>query len=309
VAGIVSLSALTAGIGLGRILIDMGRLLTSEAADLLRAVAQDAQASTAQKISVLLEQIRGSRYLLFLDNLETLQDPTTGALIEPELQTFFETVVAQSDALCLLVTSREPLGLPRSLKTWERAIPLDEGLLLEEAASLLRAFDPTGAAGLRDAPAAQLCQIAERTHGFPRALEAVAGLLLESPLLRPEDLVDEPTVWVREVTPAIVQQAIARLDSQAARVLRALALFGSPVSRAALEFLLSPFLAPADLSPLLSRLVRAFFVRFDKVAREFALHPIDQEYCYSQIPVDDATFGRRQLHQRAAQFFRHQCKP
>jgi tetratricopeptide (TPR) repeat protein len=137
----------------------------------------------------------------------------------------------------------------------------------------------------------------------------VAGLLLESPLLGPDDLVDESTLWAQDVTPVIVQQAIARLEPRAARVLQALALFGTPVSRAALEFLLSPTIEPTSLAPILNRLVRAFFIRFDKGTRQFTLHPIDQEYCYGQIPDDDAQFGRRQLHQRAAQFFRHQRLP
>ncbi len=309
VAGIVALSALTGGIRLDRILIDLGRLLPRQSAELLSAVARDPQASTAQKINVLLEQIRGSRYLLFLDNLETLQDPASGALMDPELQTFLETVVAQSEALCLLVTSREPLALPRTVKTWERAIPLTEGLPPAEAGRLLRAFDPTGAAGLRDAPEALLGRLAERTHGFPRALEAVAGLLLETPLLRPEELADDPALWAQEVTPAIVQQAIARLDPPAARALQALALFGSPVSRAGLEFLLLPFIPPVELASLLNRLVRAFLVRLDPMTRDLTLHPLDQEYCYSQIPDGDASFSRRPLHQRAAQFFHHQRRP
>ena len=146
-------------------------------------------------------------------------------------------------------------------------------------------------------------------HGFPRALEAVAGLLLEAPLLRPEELADDPALWAQEVTPAIVQQAINRLDPQAARLLPRPGYAGRPASRAALEFLLSPFVVPADLTPRLNRLVRAFFVRLDPVTRELALHPIDQDYCYGQIPDDEAAFGRRRLHQRAAQWYQHQRRP
>ena len=309
VAGIVALSALTTGIRLDRILRDLSRLLGQEAAGLLRAVAQDGQVSTLQKVNILLEQIRGSRVLLFLDNLETLQNPIGGELLDPELQTFVEAVVTQSDALCLIVTSREPLGLPRAVRTWERSIPLLDGLPVDEACRLLRAFDPSGAAGLRDAPDAQLRQIAERTHGHPRALEAVAGLLLEQPLLKPADLAGEDSLWAAEVTPVIVQLAIARLDPPAVRVLQGLALFGSPVTRSGLAFLLSPFLDPASLKALLNRLVRAFFARYDSATRLFALHPLDQEYCYSEIPGDDAPFSRRSLHQRAAQYYHHQRKP
>jgi len=308
VRGIVALSAVAAGFGLDRILIDLGRLLPREGSDLLKAVAQDAQTSAAQKISVLLEQMRGSHYVLFLDNLESVQDPS-GKLVDSELQTFIEMVVAQSTALSLLITSRERLDLPRTIKTREHPIPLAEGLPLEDACRLLRAFDPTGAAGLRDAPAAELRPLAERTHGFPRALEALAGLLLERPLLRPGDLLNDPDLWAQEVTPAIVQQTILRLDLSATRVLQALALLGSPASRAALEFLLSPFIPPADLTPLLNRLVRAFFVRLDPVTREFALHPIDKAYCYSQIPTEGAGFACQPLHLRAAHYFHHQRQP
>ncbi len=309
VNGIVALSALTAGIRLDRILIDVGRLLDAQAESLLAAVARDAQIPTAQKVNVLLEQVRGGRYLLFLDNLETLQDPATGELTDSELRTFFEMALAQSSALCLFITSREPLALPRLLKTWEHLIPLEEGLPIDEACALLQAFDPSGAAGLRDAPESQLRRLAEQTHGFPRALEAVAGLLLETPLLRPDDLLNDAALWTTEVTPTIVQQAIARLGPEAVRVMEALALFGSPVPLSALEFLLAPYVDTSDLRLVLNRLVRAFFVRFDKPIQHFALHPIDQAYCYNRIPEGDGPYTRQPLHLRAVQFFRHQRKP
>lgn len=307
--GVVSLSALKDDIRLDRILADFGRLLGGPAGGLLDAAARDGQLTASQKTSVLLEQLRGGRYVVLLDNLETLQDATTGELTDPGVQTFIEMAVAQSSALCVLITSREPLALSRPLKTWERLLLLADGLAVDEAVALLRACDPAGAAGLRDAPAETLQRLAAAVHGFPRALEAAAGFLLENPLLDATDLLRDQMLVADEITSAIVQQAIARLDPAALRVLEVLAVLERPASQAAIEYCSAPYVATAHLPPLLNRLVRSFFIRFDKTTREFSLHPIDQAYCYHRLADRDGDDARIKLHQRAADFFAHQRLP
>ena len=255
-----------------------------------------------------MEQIRGGRYILLLDNLETLQDAATGELTDMSLQTFIEMSVAQSSALCVLITSREPLTLPRPLTTREHRLLLADGLAIDEAVALLRACDPTGTAGLRDAPIETLQHLAAAVHGFPRALEALAGFLLENPVLDATDLLRDQTLLADEITPTIVQQAIVRLDPIALCVLEALAVLERPASQAAIEYCSAPYVTSANLLPLLNRLVRSFFVRFDKATRTFSLHPIDQAYCYRQLS-DRHGDERVMLHRRAADFFAHQRQP
>jgi tetratricopeptide (TPR) repeat protein/tRNA A-37 threonylcarbamoyl transferase component Bud32 len=308
VDGIVALTAASGTVRLDRILTDFGRVLGGDERAMLEGLARDGDVTPAQKTGVLLEKLRGGRYILLLDNLETLQDEATGELTDPDLKAFIETTLEQGGDLHLLITSREPLAMPRALKTWERLIPLDEGLGEEDAVLLLRAFDPDGTAGLRDAPDDQLLEIARKTGSYPRALEAVAGMLLEDPLLSLDDLLRETDLLSEEITQVLVQQAIARLSPDAVRVMQALALFGRPVNQTALEFLLAPYMEVAGLRNILARLVRTYFAAFNKANGQFALHPLDRVHCYETIPAEGA-FNRKLLHLRAADYYRHQRKP
>lgn len=313
--GIVSLSAIGLGITLDRILMDVGRLLSERDQAVLATVARSPATPAAQKTALLLEKIAGRKIVLLLDNLETLQRPPGYELTDPELQQFIEMAVAQSSALTIVITSRAPLALPRTLKTWEHVISLGHGLPSADAVTLLRNFDPSGVSGLRDAPAAELVEIARRLGGFPRALEAVAGILLEDPLLDLGLLQRSFDDLQGEISAAVVEQALAQLDDQALQVLQGLAIFGQPVRYAALEFLLMPYLPDATLRAILARLMRACFVQLNRAAQQLGLHPLDQAYCYTRIPPGHATAGaapaftRAALHRRAAQFFATQRLP
>ncbi|MHB8627386.1 MAG: serine/threonine-protein kinase [Aggregatilineales bacterium] len=323
--GIVYLSAISTGLNPDRILADFGRLLGGSPQETINELRSDGQMPMAQKVSALLDSLTNGHYILLLDNLETLQNPDNGDLTDPELKAFIEAVLTQGGPLTLLVTSREPLTLPRELKLHERMIPLEEGLQTEDAIALLRASDPDGVAGLRDAPDAKLSRIVERTRGFPRALEAIVGLLLEDSLLDLDGLLadarDGPAPGGERPDPVslIVQQAINRLSPGALLVMEALAVFGVPAKQAALEFLLAPYIDTSSVRATLNRLVRSYFVHFNRALGTFALHPIDRAYCYEHIPTgtpDDKPvaqaiprYTRHALNWRAADFYRQARKP
>jgi DNA-binding CsgD family transcriptional regulator/tetratricopeptide (TPR) repeat protein len=310
-SGAVCLTSTGTGITLNRLFADIGRLLPDKDQAQLEAVSRNSEIPLAQKIGILLERISNRHIVLLLDNLETIQNAHTGELSEPGLQQFVEMCVTQSSALTLLITSREPLYLPRQLKTWEQLISLEDGLSLDDSIALLRRFDPSGAAGLRDATTDELSEVAGKLGGFPRALEAVAGILLEDPLLRLADVKQKINQLEGEISAAVVQQALAHLDGEAMGVLEALAIFDQPIHYETLAHLLSPFLDESSLRSLLGRLIRACFVKTNRSNQQFALHPIDQAYCYSQIPAgspneDEAgaiLFTRIVLHSRAARYF------
>ena len=316
-SGIVCLSAIGTGITLNRLFADVGRLLTDKDQVVIDAISRNTELALPQKIRIVLEKIADKHIVLLLDNLETVQNGDTGELIEPGMQQFIEMSVVQSSALTLLITSREPLLLLRSLKTWEHQISLDDGLPPEDAVALLRRFDPSGVTGLRDAPAEELHEVVGQLGGFPRALESVAGMLLEDPLLRLADVKQNLNLLEGEISAAVVQQALAHLSGEAMRVLDALAIFGQPVSYEALAYLLTPYLADSTLRARLVRLIRACFVKANRVTQQFALHPIDQTYCYYQIPTDSTNeaageplpFTRVALHRRAADYYREHCLP
>ena len=248
---------------------------------------------------------------MLLDNLETLQNPATGEISEPGLQRFLEMSVTQCSALTFLITSREPVVLAQQARTWEQRISLEEGLAREDAILLLRRFDSSGSAGLRDAPAEELGELANHLGGFPRALESIAGMLLEDPLLRLDDLKRRVYPLDGDISTEAVKQAMAHLNPDSLRVLAAVSVFGQPVRYEGLAFLLTPFLPEETLRALLNRLVRACFIQANRATQQYALHPIDQAYCYSQIPAGDAAspetdpppFTRATLHRRAARYY------
>jgi DNA-binding CsgD family transcriptional regulator/tetratricopeptide (TPR) repeat protein len=311
--GIVCLSAIGASLTLDRVIADVSRLLTDRSQSELDALSRNTELPPAQKIKLVLEKIADRRIVVLLDNLETIQNSATGELIETGLQQLIETSIAQSGALTFVLTSREPLALPRALKTWELLISLEDGLPPEDAVAFLRKFDPSGAAGLRDATPDELREVSEQVGGFPRALESVAGMLLEDPLVRLADVKHNVKLLHGEISAAVVQQALAHLNTEAMSVLEALAVFGEPVNYEALAYVLAPYLTDSMLHAWLVRLIHACFVKFNRATQEFALHPIDQAYCYDQIPagsVDDpAAFTRTVLHRRAAEYYHGQRLP
>src|SRR5262249_44195716 len=144
------------GISLDKVLTDFGKLLGGERKILLDYLARDGQTNAEQKINILLEKLSDGWYVLLLDNLETLQDSNTYALTDPDIHALLEAAIQQSGHLTVLLTSREPVSLSRTSKTWERQVLLDEGLKTEDAIALLRRFDADGVAGLRDASDEQL---------------------------------------------------------------------------------------------------------------------------------------------------------
>lgn len=312
--GIVCLSAVGTGISLNRLFADIGRLLPDKEQVFAEAIARNNELTPSQKTALLLEKIANKNIVVLMDNLETVQKTETGEFAEPGLRQFIEMSVTQSSALTLLITSREPLYLPRALKTREYTISLEDGLPLEDAVALLRQFDPSGLAGLRDAPYPELSEIAGKLGGFPRALESVVGMLLEDPLLRLKDIRHAILHLEGDISASVVEQALAHLSREAMRILEALSIYGKPVSYTALAALVTPYIAESRLHTLTGRLIRSCFVKLSQASQQFSLHPIDQAFCYNQIPAEDhlqqetggEPFSRASLHKQAARYYRTQ---
>jgi DNA-binding CsgD family transcriptional regulator/tetratricopeptide (TPR) repeat protein/DNA-binding XRE family transcriptional regulator len=306
--GVVSLGATTTNVSLSQVITGFAGLLDNIVEQRLANLAQDGESSPSQKVKVLLEALRQGWYILLLDNLETLQNPATGELLDSDLQALFQAALEQG-GISILITSQMQLGLDRALLLSERRVQLHDGLSEDDAISLLRQFDPDDSAGLRDASETVLQQCVQITHGYPRALEAVVGILLEDPLLPVEHLLNDTMRLSGEIT-AIVQQAISRLDPLAIEVMQALSVFPRSVSLDAIAWVLDTRMDTITLRSVLSHLVRGYFVRYNRADQQFSLHPIDQETVYHLTPPQDGEMlSRRALHTRAADYFRQQHKP
>ena len=293
-SGMVFLSSTSTGITLGRIISDCNRLLDTDT----RITQPDTQ-QTLYQITTLLDRLRDGNYILLLDNLEQLQDPQTNELLDEELATFFRVALEQGSTLRILVTSRYPLKLPRNIKIWERVISLEAGLTVGDGVDLLLHSDPDGNAGLRDTPDETLQKLVERTHGLPRALEAIVGILLESPLMTPEDLLSDPELLAEELGDLFIQGAIDSLSADALQVMEIVSIFERVVSLQLLEQFAKPHLQGKPLKPLLNRLIRAYFLSYSPDNQTVSMHPIDREYCYQRLDTNT----RQSMHQQAAALY------
>lgn len=298
--GIVSLSAGGTAVTLARILDDFLKLLSGNAAAALDQAIRDTRLPATQKVTALLDQLGSGRYLFFLDNAESLQNQATGRFEDSELETFFRQTIERGSGLALLITSRERLALPLSAKTWERVIALEEGLASADAVQLLRLCDSNNDAGLRDAPSSLLMRIAEKTRGVPRSLEVTVGLLLSDPLLTPTHLLADDALFTSEISSVFIQSILERLSAEAIRVMESLAVLGQPATEEAIAALLvdAPQLHER-LHERLTQLVRCYFCHYSRADQTFALHPIDQAYCYERLTPAE----RIALHRRAADYF------
>lgn len=332
VTGIVALTAGEAHhqVSLDRILSDFGRLLPEG------ALSFQASDPVREKVIGLLNTLQGGRYVLLLDNFESLLDDNH-VLQDADLQALF-TVVLERGGLTILLTTRYRPRLERTLVGHERPIPLDEGLLAEDALKMLRGLDKTGLLPSDDQP---LYMLIERVNGFPRALEATIGLLADSRSVTFEDLLKDTALFEGEVTREIVEKALATLPPLMMRVMEALALYKQPVPLAAVEYLLAPYVDWTNIRvrDVLDRLIDRHFVSYPPATRLYGLHPLDQSYCEKQTPegtpedahridavvgmnistgkrsanvrVDDSTppYTRYALLGRAARYYQTQRKP
>ncbi len=295
--GMVLLSANSTGISLPRIVADFYRLMG------LPLPGPDEKPEPRRQITELLEALNGGSYVLLLDNLEDCQD-AAGTLTVPDLELFITMTLQQGGALRLLITGREPLTLPRPLKVRERVIMLEEGLSIADSVALLRRCDPDHSARLRDAPPQLLARLAEQTHGFPRALEAVAGLLLEDAFLTIDTLLADAALLSGEVNEVLVHSALARLDEDALRLMSLIAAFRLPVAPDVLGQIAAALMDTAPLRAMLNRLVKAFFLKYDAQTGRLTAHPIDRDYCYALLPADDSAFSRPAVHRQIAAYYR-----
>jgi len=177
-------------------------------------------------------------------------------------------------------------------------------------------MDADGKAGLRNAPEPLLTQARERTRGNPRALEHLFAILsTDANTSLKEILENTKQLLPDQVTTVLVGEAFSRLDPTAQRVMQALAVYRYPVSPAAVDYLLQPYVPGVDSGPVLSRLVNMQFVRRD--AGRYYLHPIDRDYAESRIPegaptdrdAETAPFSRFAVRHRAAEWFKLARKP
>jgi tetratricopeptide (TPR) repeat protein len=181
-------------------------------------------------------------------------------------------------------------------------LPLDEGLDSPFAEQILKEMDVSGSIGLKNAPDDLLREAKERTRGYPRALEALYGILAADRNTTLEEvLADAERLLPENVVEVLVGEAFNRLDTAAQMVMQSLAVYGRPVTPTAVDYMLSPYLPGVNAAPILSRLVNMQFVR--KEGGKYYLHPVDRAYALARIPKGDSADGKEESG-KEAQFVR-----
>lgn len=262
--------------------------------------------SVADKTRALIEALHGGRYILYIDNLESLQfvtpipdnhppntphpmSPDEGHITEAGIREFLATVLSLGDnrGLSVVITSRVPLRFganPLFFDTltsgYHEPIRLDDGLPLAEGITFMQSIDKNGSLPKDEA---QLAQWHTKVEGFPRGLEALVGYLNESETRSVQDLLDDPALFGDNVLDKIVGKVIATLPSALQRVLCAVSVIGQTATQADLEYALAPHVDTAHLRHALDWLVAGRYLAYNAQTRAYSLHPLDVAYITSTL--------------------------
>lgn len=308
--GIVYLSTRAAGITLERLFFDCSRLFGTAEQKHLLGVWADAKFSAEEKVEELVAYLNKAHYVILLDNLDDLLT-NEGRFTDDELRVFLEKALSRSQNLRLVITSRISLTLRQELVRLNKEILLLDGLPIKDAVALLRELDPNGAFGLRDASQDQLESAVEVAHCIPRALEVMAALLANDPFLSLDELVQQ-FHQQKDIVQSLIQNNYQRLDVNSRRVMEALAVFRRPMPVEAIDFMLQPFLLGINLPDVVRQQIQSHILEVDRISKHVSLHPIDQDFIYSQLPdenVNNTLVTRQTFERQAANFYKLIARP
>jgi tetratricopeptide (TPR) repeat protein len=297
---------------------DLCKLLPEETASRLDELYKNSRVSTTAKLDSLLAHFQRGRTVLLLDNFEDLIDPETFNIRDAELDEALRALLegAQHTVKVILTTRLAPRELALLQPGRQTRIDLDDGLASPYAENILREMDADGKVGLRDAPATLLYEARQRTRGYPRALEALFAILSADRDTSLREILDDAAKMLPEnVVKDLVGEAFDRLDPAARQVMQALAVYRHPVTTAAVDYLLQPYLPGVNSAPVLKRLVNMQFARGQ--SRRYFLHPVDRAYAFSRIPEGDPSdrdkeappYTQFALLHRAAEYFKQARLP
>ncbi len=254
------------------------------------------------KLVLLFAALGEGMHVVVLDNIED-QLSDDGRPAGRDLEIFFDAVFRAPQGPRVLVTSQVPVALDPAMRRMEARLHLKDGLPLPECVVLLRELDRNGDAGLLDAPTKDLELAARQLHGVPRALELTVGALVDDDLTLPTlDEVLKDFTARGDIVDQLAQGRYQRLDEEARMTLDVLAVFGSPVTREPVEWVVRPLAPDLDPARSLSQLAHVHMVSVDRRSREFLLHPLDADIAYRALPTE-GPFSRRVLERRVAAWF------
>jgi tetratricopeptide (TPR) repeat protein len=305
--GVVNLSTRTGGaLTIERIFFACVELASPGRKDELNMLWAS-QRDPRDKLIGLFAALEG-RIVVVLDNIED-QLSDDGRPGTSDLEIFFDVIFRARQAPRVLVTSQVPVVLDPAMLRLQARLELTEGLPVAECVELLRELDRNGEAGLRDASAAELERAARKLHGVPRALELAVGALVgDDPTLPSVDDVLKVFTARGDIVDQLAHARYKRLGDAGRITLDVLAVFGCPVTRGHVEWVMRSLVPDLDPGLALRQLVHVHMVSVDRRSKEFGLHPLDADIAYAALP-EQGPLGRRELERQVAAWYRSRRLP
>ncbi len=305
-------------VSLANFLADLGQLLPAEKVAELGALFKNPQANLETRMRSLLAAPFAGRVALLLDSFEDLIDLETQQISDAEVAGALRAILTlPPHPVKVIVTTRlvaRDLALVQPAR--QARLDLDEGLPSPHAENVLRAMDVDGKLGLKAAPAELLAEARRRTGGYPRALEALFAILSADRGTSLRELLAGDSPLPENVVEALVGEAFDRLDGRSQQVMQALGVYARPVTAAAVDYLLQPYLPGLSSRAVLGRLVNLRLAH--KEEDRYGLHPADRAYALGRVPWgqrqdraagESPPFTQLALLRRAADYFREVRQP
>lgn len=305
--GLINLSTRTSGISLQRVYFDCARMLGGAQEERLLEGWQERR-SPSDKIDELFAAMDDRLIIILLDNLEDLLRDD-GRVDDEGLAAFFDCVFRARSTPRVLVTSQVPPRFAPEVRRYAAEVELSEGLPPDDAVALLREFDRDGSLGVAGLPDEELLNAAVRVHGVPRALELLVGAVADDTLTLPtlREVATDFTLR-SDVVAGLAQDRYRRLDPDSRAVLNVLAVLGTSATLDVVEWIVGGLTSEIDVAPVLSHLARLRVISADRVNRNFALHPLDAEIAYHEMPPR-GPMGRNAVDRRVSEWYASRKTP
>jgi len=296
---------LSLGISVEQIYLSSAQAIGNKDEQLLKSTWVDSDVSISDKIQVLLSHYKGKRFILLLDNIEDILCKKTGSIADPDLALFVDAFIRQNHDSRLVITSREFVDIPNDVRRYQKSIFLEKGLPLMDALEFLQECDQDNSLELKITNPELLIYAVEKTYGYPRALEAIIGILYKDPFTTLENLLENKYLFDKEVINRLVGEALSRLSDQEYRVMQVLAAYRRPVSSNAVCFILESSEEETDVHSLLKQLARSRYINVNRQTKKISLHPMDNDSIYSSILSDSSSnrFNKQYLESRIADYY------
>ena len=273
---------------------------------------REQQVSVIIKTSLLLDCLQNGITIIVLDNFESILSKTK--ISDPDLQNFIEIICETQNNLKIIITSRVNLEIDTfAMKT----ITLDKGFNTKDSILFFKKLAATGIEQITNTTDEELKQLSKKVFGIPMALRTLASFLKNHRCFNIKDLIRDNSLFDDFIEydfikglRKLIKEQYENLPDDAKLVLQIFAVYNAPIKPVAVQFILPAL----NVKYIIDALVYKYFC-IQEQNQYFEIHPIIQEYAYSQIPedFDDSpyknSFNKKILHTRAADFYAQLITP